>query len=94
MNTLFSDVWILKDAYPLPIHTGSVLGSDGVGVVEKTSGDGSIKKGQRVLINPGIGWDTDPLGPEEDYYILGLLPAIGMYVCVCVVCCSMHTLFG
>lgn len=61
-----------------------------MGVVEKTSGDGSIKQGQRVLINPGIGWDTDPLGPEEDYYILGLLPAIGMFIC----CSSMHTLFG
>ncbi|KAI7879742.1 NAD(P)-binding protein [Lichtheimia hyalospora FSU 10163] len=71
------DVWILKNQYPLPINTGSVLGADGVGTVEKIKGDGSIKQGQRVLINPGIGWDTDPLGPEDDYYILGLLPAIG-----------------
>ena len=78
-----SDIWVLRNQYPLPINTGSVLGSDGVGIVEKIKGDGSIKQGQRVLINPGIGWDTDPLGPEDDYYILGLLPAIGTYVFIC-----------
>lgn len=64
----------MKDAYPLPITVGSVLGSDGVGVVKK-----GANVGQRVLMNPGCGWDSDPLGPEQDYYILGLLPAVGTF---------------
>ncbi|KAG2224558.1 hypothetical protein INT45_004403 [Circinella minor] len=68
------DVWILQGFYPLPITPGSVLGSDGVGVVKKGKNNG-----QRVLICPGIGWDKDPRGPENDYYILGLLPAIGTF---------------
>ncbi|KAI9262342.1 hypothetical protein BDA99DRAFT_581547 [Phascolomyces articulosus] len=68
------DVWILQGFYPLPIIPGSVLGSDGVGVVKQGK-----NVGQRVLICPGIGWDKDPRGPEEDYYILGLLPATGTF---------------
>lgn len=50
----------------------SVLGSDGVGYVTK---NGTV--GQRVLINPSIGWDSDERGPEGKFSILGLLPAIG-----------------
>ncbi|KAI9498518.1 hypothetical protein BDB00DRAFT_725738, partial [Zychaea mexicana] len=68
------DVWIMKGFYPLPIIAGSVLGSDGVGTVKKGK-----NVGQRVLVCPGIGWDSDPRGPENDYYILGLLPAIGTF---------------
>ncbi|KAI8142432.1 hypothetical protein BJV82DRAFT_614875 [Fennellomyces sp. T-0311] len=68
------DVWIMKGFYPLPIIPGSVLGSDGVAIVKEGK-----NKGQRVLICPGIGWDKDPKGPESDYYILGLLPAIGTF---------------
>lgn len=49
-----------------------MLGSDGVGYVTK---NGQV--GQRVLINPGKGWASDERGPEKEFHILGLLPAIG-----------------
>ncbi|KAI9283348.1 hypothetical protein BY458DRAFT_448823 [Sporodiniella umbellata] len=65
------DVWILKKQYG-GIVMDSVLGSDGVGYVTK---NGAV--GQRVLINPSIGWESDERGPEGKFTILGLLPAIG-----------------
>ncbi|KAG1473619.1 hypothetical protein G6F56_000855 [Rhizopus delemar] len=65
------DIWILKKQYG-GIVMDSVLGSDGVGYVTK---NGTV--GQRVLINPSIGWDSDERGPEGKFSILGLLPAIG-----------------
>lgn len=52
----------------------SVLGSDGVGYITKNG-----QRGQRVLINPGYGWDSDERGPERDFHILGLLPVIGTF---------------
>ncbi|UZO27946.1 uncharacterized protein OCT59_021494 [Rhizophagus irregularis] len=68
------DVWIRKDAY-LGLQFNSVLGSDGVGIVEKTSRDESSHLvGQQVIINPGSGWEKDPKGPETEFGILGLLP--------------------
>ncbi|KAI8338539.1 hypothetical protein BC941DRAFT_460787 [Chlamydoabsidia padenii] len=68
------DVWILKGLYP-GIVPGSIIGSDAVGIIgEDTS---SFKQGQRVLINPGSGWDKDERGPEGNFKILGLLPCIG-----------------
>ncbi|KAI8099951.1 uncharacterized protein BX664DRAFT_322481 [Halteromyces radiatus] len=70
------DIWILKGQYPA-IIPGSVPGSDGVGIV--TSETASFKQGQRVLINPGSGWDEDERAPEQDFKILGLLPCIGTF---------------
>ncbi|CAB4425060.1 unnamed protein product [Rhizophagus irregularis] len=71
------DVWIRKDAY-LGLQFNSVLGSDGVGIVEKTSRDESSHLvGQQVIINPGSGWEKDPKGPETEFGILGLLPLPG-----------------
>ncbi|KAI7864079.1 hypothetical protein BDF14DRAFT_1838702 [Spinellus fusiger] len=62
------DVWILKGMYP-GIKVDSVLCSDAVGV--------QVSTGQRVLLNPGRGWDKDERAPEDTLYILGLLPCIG-----------------
>ncbi|KAJ2960082.1 hypothetical protein NQZ79_g4465 [Umbelopsis isabellina] len=64
------DNWIRQGLYP-GIKSGSVLGSDGVGVV--TEGDDTLA-GKQVLIVPGEGWDSDPRGPEGKYGMLGLLP--------------------
>ena len=69
-----SDVWILKGLYP-GIKVDSVLGADAVGVVLKSSG--STKVGQRVVISPGVNWDSHPRGPEGAFSILGLLPNPG-----------------
>ncbi|ORZ18562.1 hypothetical protein BCR42DRAFT_489907 [Absidia repens] len=68
------DVWILKGMYP-GIVPGSVIGADAVGIVGQDSA--AFKQGQRVLINPGSGWDKDERGPEGNFRILGLLPCIG-----------------
>ncbi|CAO3598910.1 unnamed protein product [Absidia cylindrospora] len=68
------DVRILKGMYP-GIVPGSVIGADAVGIVGQDSA--SFKQGQRVLINPGSGWDKDERGPEGNFRILGLLPCIG-----------------
>ncbi|KAG1377350.1 hypothetical protein G6F61_006813 [Rhizopus arrhizus] len=67
------DVWILMDQYDGTV-LDSVLGSDGVGYITKNG-----QRGQRVLINPGYGWDSDERGPERDFHILGLLPVIGTF---------------
>ncbi|KAL1930761.1 hypothetical protein VTP01DRAFT_10923 [Rhizomucor pusillus] len=71
------DVWILKGLYP-GIKEGSVLGADGVGIVVK-KGSSDSQVGQRVLINPGVNWDSDPRGPEGAFGILGLLPFAGTF---------------
>lgn len=68
-------MWILKGLYP-GIKEGSVLGADGVGIVVK-KGSSDSQVGQRVLINPGVNWDSDPRGPEGAFGILGLLPFAG-----------------
>ena len=58
----------------------SILGSDGVGIVQATSrNEFSYIVGQLVIINPGAGWEKDPKGPESKYAILGLLPLPGRY---------------
>ncbi|KAI8390812.1 uncharacterized protein BYT42DRAFT_554419 [Radiomyces spectabilis] len=73
------DLWILRNMYP-GIVMGSTLGSDGVGIVVKNgSQSSSFEVGQRVLINPGVNWESDERGPEGDFKILGLLPAIGTF---------------
>ncbi|CEG78072.1 hypothetical protein RMATCC62417_12730 [Rhizopus microsporus] len=65
------DIWILTGNYAGTV-LNSVLGSDGVGHIIKNG-----KIGQRVLVNPAIGWKSDPRKPEKTLHILGLLPAIG-----------------
>ncbi|CAG8437693.1 3817_t:CDS:2 [Funneliformis caledonium] len=73
------EVWIRKGLYP-GIKFNSILGSDGVGIVQATSrNEFSHLVGQKVVINPGFGWEKDPKGPESKYAILGLLPLPGTF---------------
>ncbi|CAB4425061.1 unnamed protein product [Rhizophagus irregularis] len=73
------DVWIRKGLYS-GLQFNSVLGSDGVGIVQETSrNESSHLVGQQVIINPGSGWEKDPIGPENEYRMLGLLPLPGTF---------------
>lgn len=71
------DHFLRQDLYPKP-QFGMAMGSDGVGVVidvgEQASG---LTKGRRVIINPGLGWASDPEAPErpDGYLTLGASPA-------------------
>ncbi|OBZ84143.1 putative zinc-type alcohol dehydrogenase-like protein YogA [Choanephora cucurbitarum] len=69
------DVWILNGVYP-SVEYGSILGSDAVAYITKSNSE-NLSVGQRVLINPGYGWKSDPRGPEDKFYILGLPPTMG-----------------
>ena len=65
---------------------GSVLGSDGVGIVQATSrNEFSYLVDQQVIINPGFGWEKDPKGPEHEYGILGLFPLPGKMKILCLI---------
>ncbi|KAI8137824.1 hypothetical protein BJV82DRAFT_566010 [Fennellomyces sp. T-0311] len=70
------DIWMLMKQLRQEVHPGTVLGADGVGILQQ-KGNASLDEGQRVLINPGLNWDSNPRGPEGDFRILGLLPAPG-----------------
>ncbi|KAI9248017.1 hypothetical protein BDA99DRAFT_525563 [Phascolomyces articulosus] len=70
------DVWILKALYP-GIVEGSILAADGVGTLVH-SGSSSLKVGQRVLLPPSVGWESDPRAPDSNRYgALGMLPLPG-----------------
>jgi len=62
------DVWIWKGQYP-GIQVPVILGSDGVGVVESGSPEWA---GTRVLLNPALGWGSEPTRQSPDFEILGL----------------------
>ena len=66
------DYWITVGLYP-GIKPPVVLGSDGAGVVS-ACGDGVDRswEGQEVILNPGIGWGSDPAVQSEQFHILGL----------------------
>ncbi|ORZ00134.1 hypothetical protein BCR43DRAFT_560713 [Syncephalastrum racemosum] len=70
------DLWMLKDQYP-DLVFDSVLGSDAVGTLQEATS--KLGKGQRVLLNPGRNWVSDPRGPEGNFSILGLLPNPGVF---------------
>ncbi len=55
------DVWITKGFYP-GIVFPVILGSDGAGFC----------RGRQVLINPSIGWGSDPAIQAKGYHILGM----------------------
>ena len=55
------DVFQRQNSYPALSPT-SPVGADGVGVLES---------GDRVLLTPGRGWESDVHGPEGKYGILG-----------------------
>lgn len=62
------DQWIREGMYP-GIQFGTVLGSDGCGVVEE--GDASWL-GKEVIINPNVDWGDDPEVQSSDYSVLGM----------------------
>ncbi|KAF8973461.1 hypothetical protein BGZ46_009835 [Entomortierella lignicola] len=73
------ELWIRKGQYP-GIIFGSVMGADGVGrIAEINGGSSNFKVGDRVVVMPSIGWDKNPRGPEEAYYILGASHAGGIF---------------
>ncbi|KAI9740515.1 MAG: hypothetical protein M1834_005095 [Cirrosporium novae-zelandiae] len=62
------DLFIRQHLYPA-ISFETPLLADGCGVVISPN---SKYSPQRVILNPGTGWDSDPLGPEKQaYFILG-----------------------
>lgn len=62
------DQWIREGMYPR-IQFGTVLGSDGCGVVEKGP---SEWKGKEVLINPNVDWGNNPEVQSPSYSVLGM----------------------
>ncbi len=66
------DVWITKGMYA-GIKYPTVLGSDGVGVVESVGeGVDAGLVGQTVILNPNVGWGDNPRHQLRSYSILGL----------------------
>lgn len=66
------DQFCREGKYP-GLKYGTVLGSDGAGVVEAVEG-GRLKHwiGKDVIINPNINWGSDPQVQSNDYHILGM----------------------
>lgn len=62
------DQWIRQGMYP-GIQFGTVLGSDGCGVVE--AGDAKWI-GKEVIINPNVEWGDDPQVQSTNYSVLGM----------------------
>lgn len=66
------DQWIRVGQYA-KIQLPAVLGSDGVGVVEKVyNEEDSTWIGKTVLINPNINWGNNPHVQDKAYQILGM----------------------
>jgi zinc-binding alcohol dehydrogenase/oxidoreductase len=72
------DVWIRKGQYG-GIRFPAILGSDGAGTVE-TVGEGVDRAwtGHSVVLDPGLGWGTDPRAQGPDFRVLGM-PDDGTY---------------
>lgn len=68
------DVYIRQNLYPAISFENPLL-ADGCAVVLPHPTSATNPKGyapsQRVLINPGNGWKSDPTGPEGAYTVLG-----------------------
>jgi len=62
------DQWIREGMYP-NIEFGTVLGSDGCGVVEEGSEEWL---GKEVILNPNVNWGIDPAAQSSDYSVLGM----------------------
>ncbi|KAL9547816.1 hypothetical protein MBANPS3_005982 [Mucor bainieri] len=71
------DVYIMKDQF-MGVTTGGVVWSDAVGHVTQCGDNSTFQVGDRVLINPGRGWEKDAEGPENAFAMLGLNPCIGV----------------
>lgn len=66
------DQWIRQGMYP-NIQFGTVLGSDGAGLV-KEIGEGVSEDWieKEVIINPNVNWGDDPRAQASDYSVLGM----------------------
>lgn len=66
------DQWCREGKYP-GIEYGTILGSDGSGIVEEV-GDSSDKEwlNKKVIINPNISWGANPAVQSAQYNILGM----------------------
>lgn len=66
------DQWIRQGMYP-GIQFGSVLGSDGAGVIASV-GEGISESlvGSEVIINPNVNWGDDPKAQSSTYSVLGM----------------------
>ncbi|MFQ3213333.1 MAG: zinc-binding alcohol dehydrogenase/oxidoreductase [Marivirga sp.] len=78
------DQYIREGKYP-GIIFGTTLGADACGTIEDV-GTAVSKKwlNQEVIINPNIGWGSDPKVQAKEYHILGT-PSDGVfteYICV------------
>lgn len=62
------DQWIREGMYP-GIQYGTILGSDGCGVVAEGP---SEWMGKEVVINPNVGWGDDPEVQSASYSVLGM----------------------
>lgn len=62
------DQWIREGMYP-GIQHGTVLGSDGCGVVEAGDPDWL---GKEVIINPNVDWGENPEVQSAEYSVLGM----------------------
>ncbi len=62
------DQWIREGMYP-GIQFGTVLGSDGCGIVEEGP---SEWKGKEVIINPNVEWGSNPDVQSSKYSVLGM----------------------
>ncbi len=72
------DQWIRQGKYP-NIQFGTVLGSDGAGVVEALgNGVSEDWMGKKVIINPNVNWGNDPKAQASDYSVLGM-PSNGTF---------------
>jgi zinc-binding alcohol dehydrogenase/oxidoreductase len=66
------DQWIREGKYP-NIQFGTILGSDGAGIVEAVGEDVSKDLiGKEVIINPNVDWGEDPKVQSKAYSIIGM----------------------
>jgi NADPH:quinone reductase-like Zn-dependent oxidoreductase len=65
------DVWIRREQ-TLTAEKGTVLGSDGSGVIAAVGEEGDTSSiGKPVMINPSHDWGNNPLVQADNYRILG-----------------------
>jgi NADPH:quinone reductase-like Zn-dependent oxidoreductase len=67
------DAMMLEDRASLPL--GTILGSDGAGLVHELGPDvlpdAGVAVGDGVIVSPSLGWGPDDRFPSESYEILG-----------------------
>lgn len=68
------DLYIRQNLYPSISFENAIL-ADGCAIVlphpEGAIASHTFSPGQRVVINPGTGWISDPTGPEGAYTVIG-----------------------